>query len=700
MFPKYWAGPPSLALADSQEEENRPQDQVLALVVQIWEQGKDRIVARIDTLEQATLALLDGRLETELRREAEREAHKLAGSLTTFGFPQGSRLARDIEQTFQADSPLESKDALRLSEKVVSLRQALEREPVQPASQPSNPPPSTGSRLLVIDDDREVGDRLTADAPGRGLETEFTSSLTAAREAISRHRPAVVFLNLSAPKAKAEHLVFIEELSGGNPPIPVLVRTRRDATLDRVQVAQAGGRGFLPDSLPPPQLLDAVCGILGQTGGLPAKVLAVDDDPQILDLLKGFLDPVGARFIGVSHPLEFWNALEENAPDLVVLDVDMPEASGIELCWAIRSDPRWSGLPVVFLTSKKDPEIVHQLFLAGADDYVAKPLVGDEMVIRVLNRLERTRLLRSGGETDALTGLGNRQQSTRNLDQLLGLAQLHSQAFCLGVVDVDSLAEINQRHGHPAGDKVLRRLAQILHGVFRSEDVMGRWDGAQFVVGMYGMTKEDGLERLSQLLESMHREVFTDAGGIQYQVSCSAGVAGCPANGMDLPALSQSAHQALRQAKSHGPNQVLPAGWLPGQEALARKVDVLLVDDDETLASLLLHALENRGYATRWLQDGLEAVEALGGANPPLRASLVLLDVDIPGLDGIGVLRQLAREGIVGQTRVIMVTRRTSEEEVLTCLELGAFDHISKPFSVPVLLQRIKGALKLAKGDV
>ena len=251
MFPKYWAGPPSLALADSQEEENRPQDQVLALVLQIWEQGKDRIVTRIDTLEQATLALLDGRLETELRREAEREAHKLAGSLTTFGFPQGSRLARDIEQTFQADSPLESKDALRLTEKVVSLRQALEREPVQPASQPSNPPPSTGSRLLVIDDDREVGDRLTADAPGRGLETEFTSSLTAAREAISRHRPAVVLLNLSAPKAKAEHLVFIEELSGGNPPIPVLVRTRRDATLDRVQVAQAGGRGFLPDSLPP-----------------------------------------------------------------------------------------------------------------------------------------------------------------------------------------------------------------------------------------------------------------------------------------------------------------------------------------------------------------------------------------------------------------------------------------------------------------
>ncbi len=154
MFPKYWAGPLSLQPIDSQEEETRPQDQVLALVGQIWEQGKDRIVARIDTLDQATIELLDGRLEAGTRREAEREAHKLAGSLTTFGFPEGSRLARDIEQTLQADSPLGPKDALQLSEKVVTLRQALEREASQPAIQPPDRPTTTESRLLVIDDDR------------------------------------------------------------------------------------------------------------------------------------------------------------------------------------------------------------------------------------------------------------------------------------------------------------------------------------------------------------------------------------------------------------------------------------------------------------------------------------------------------------------------------------------------------------------
>ena len=374
-------------------------------------------MARIETLERATIELLDGRLEPDLRREAEREAHKLAGSLTTFGFPEGSRLARDIDQTLQGGSSLEPRDSLQLSEKVLALRQTVEREATYSSDPTSDTPSSIPYHLLVIDDDPEVTDRLSADAPAKGLDPEFASSLASARQAISRRRPDAVLLNLSILGAKAECLALIEELSNGSPPTPVLVRTPLDDTLGRVQVARAGGRDFLPHALPPSQLLDAICGVLSQSRTLPAKVVAVDDDPQILALLEGLLNPAGAQITSVGNPLEFWNALEESAPDLVILDVDMPEASGIDLCKAIRSDPQWSGLPVMFLTSHRDPETVHQLFLAGGDDYIPKPLVGAEMVTRVLNRLERSRLLRNSGETDSLTGVSSRQRSALNQSQ-------------------------------------------------------------------------------------------------------------------------------------------------------------------------------------------------------------------------------------------------------------------------------------------
>jgi DNA-binding response OmpR family regulator len=142
-----------------------------------------------------------------------------------------------------------------------------------------------------------------------------------------------------------------------------------------------------------------------------------------------------------------------------------------------------------------------------------------------------------------------------------------------------------------------------------------------------------------------------------------------------------------------GGGRVLPVGWDPSRTQAAESLDVLLVDDDEAVAGILLHALASRGYSTHWLQDGQEAAEALGEPNPSLRAKVVLLDIGLPSLDGLGLLRRIARDGVLRRTRVIMLTVRSSESEVLGSLELGAFDHVAKPFSIPVLMHRVRRAL-------
>ncbi len=122
--------------------------------------------------------------------------------------------------------------------------------------------------------------------------------------------------------------------------------------------------------------------------------------------------------------------------------------------------------------------------------------------------------------------------------------------------------------------------------------------------------------------------------------------------------------------------------------------DVAIVEDDSILAELLLHGLRNAGYDPEWFDDGGKAVEALAGVSARLFPSVLLLDVDLPAVSGIGVLRAMSESGALERTRVIMLTAHASEEEAVKTFELGAFDHVAKPFSLPVLLQRVRRALE------
>lgn len=125
-----------------------------------------------------------------------------------------------------------------------------------------------------------------------------------------------------------------------------------------------------------------------------SKIMAVDDDPQILAAMETLLPPWGLKVATLAEPLQFWTTLAEFSPDLLILDLEMPHFSGIDLCQAIRNNPQWSSLPILFLTVHQEADIIHQVFSAGADDFVSKPRVEQELVTRVLNRLERVQTLR------------------------------------------------------------------------------------------------------------------------------------------------------------------------------------------------------------------------------------------------------------------------------------------------------------------
>ncbi|MBF2048645.1 MAG: response regulator [Elainella sp. C42_A2020_010] len=579
---------------ETDQDENVTTVTVQAGIDSIWNQVKETIDRRLAVVEQAAVLLLQNQLSEELRQQAEQASHKLAGSLGMFGADHGSRLAQEIEPLFQKGRALSRQQRQRLSQLVADLRRELQQlndgqlDPGQTAipfaSERTDGPVDERPWLLVVSSNPSFTAELQKAAASWGLRVQIMSNPVMAREQIAEAHPDIVLLdfastvnpengiennpdNSAANKNKdnnynnienntENNFMLLSELSACTPPVPALVLTDQDRLIDRVKVTRLGGRR-LQQPVTVTQVLEAVNQVLQQARPMQATVLVVDDDMQVLTALQRLLIPWGLHVSVLDNPLLFLDALEANPPDLLILDIEMPHISGIELCQVVRNDPRWSGLPILFLTAHTDAATMHQVFEAGADDFVCKPIVGPELVTRILNRLERTQLLKSLAETDALTGVANRRKSTAALSQFLQWCHHCQQPFCLALVELEHLKSINQQYGHAAADQVLARLGEMLRRSFRNEEVVGRWGGGEFVVGMAGTTKADGTQCILDLQQSWQQFEFK-ADGVAFQVSLRAAVVQFPQDGTDLQTLYQTARARFRQTNATHSEGSLP----------------------------------------------------------------------------------------------------------------------------------------------
>ena len=215
-----------------------------------------------------------------------------------------------------------------------------------------------------------------------------------ARTKLYNEHPSIVLLDPTVCGSWEDVSSLLTDLKQRKPPVPAVIFTEKTDFVNRLQATRKGVNTFLQKPTTPTQVLEVVAQVLEQDKNAETNILVVDDDPKILEILQILLVPWGLKVHTLENPKNFWDVLEATKPDLLILDVEMPEINGIELCQVVRNDPNWSDLPVVFLTTHTDADIVNQVFSVGADDFVSKPIVGPEVVARILNRLERNKLLK------------------------------------------------------------------------------------------------------------------------------------------------------------------------------------------------------------------------------------------------------------------------------------------------------------------
>ena len=354
---------------------------------------------QIAVLERAKTALLAGNLETELQQAAKDEAHKLAGSLGSFGYPEGSKLARSAEHLLIKARSFTAAEIIRFSELVTGLQQELAKTPITSTAAPVSTISIFNYRVLVVDDDAALTERLKVESEAWGLRMKIAPNITAARSRLALSMPDVMLLDLSFAETEEDGLTLLRELTERSPTLPIIVFTGRDSLADRLAVSRLGAKQFLHKPATTEQIFRAIARVLPSPKTSEAKVLIVDDDPVMLVKLSALLTPWGLEVINLKEPQQFWEVLISTEPDLVVLDLEMPIVSGLELCQVVRQDIQWENLPILVVTAHTAPESLQQAFAAGADDFITKPVLGPELVTRVLSRIKRSRPLLKPGNT-------------------------------------------------------------------------------------------------------------------------------------------------------------------------------------------------------------------------------------------------------------------------------------------------------------
>ncbi|ASC71946.1 DNA-binding transcriptional response regulator/ Signal receiver domain protein [Halomicronema hongdechloris C2206] len=183
-------------------------------------------------------------------------------------------------------------------------------------------------------------------------------------------------------------MTLLDALTDHGEHIPSLLVTDTQDFQQRLQMVQRGADRLLLPSISPQHALEIIQESLHTTGAAH-KVLILDDDSQVLELLQAVLSPWGFQLTTLADPTQLLPTLEAVRPRLLVLDVEMPQINRLEICRVLRADDRWRQLPILILTVHEDIPTQQQAFQVGVDDFISKPVMAADLANRILNRLQR-----------------------------------------------------------------------------------------------------------------------------------------------------------------------------------------------------------------------------------------------------------------------------------------------------------------------
>ncbi|GAO91683.1 response regulator [Pseudomonas syringae pv. actinidiae] len=339
--------------------------------------------------------------------------------------------------------------------------------------------------VYVVLQDHERAERLAKQLEFFGLSALSLHSVADFQRAMAQRHPAAIVMDVDFSGPGMGLKLASQAQEGLEQKLPLLFFSLHETdTPTRLAAVRAGGEEFLTGALEASSLLEKIEVLTCVAQYEPYKVLIIDDSRAQALHTERVLNAAGIVTRVLIDPIQAMSELAEFQPDLIILDMYMPGCTGTELAKVIRHNDRYVSVPIIYLSAEDDQDKQLDAMSEGGDDFLTKPIKPRHLITTVRNRAARARNLKARMVRDSLTGLYNHTHILQLLEDCSFRSRREGKPLCFAMLDIDHFKRVNDSHGHPMGDRVIKSLALFLKQRLRKTDFIGRYGGEEFAIVM------------------------------------------------------------------------------------------------------------------------------------------------------------------------------------------------------------------------